>query len=119
METGPPHGSLVTHTKRFEKGLCMVLIRRMAFWFSMFSITICFKDYWETIHASTILLIGLGPFEPFKHWLLDFDPFKPPNSADISAKIPGYLVHFAFFFLIGTIIDCVVRFLGRTRRSRT
>ncbi|QYR22284.1 hypothetical protein KZ483_04625 [Paenibacillus sp. sptzw28] len=95
----------------------MFFLRRMAFWFSVFSIIICFKDYWETLHDPMILMIGLGPFEPFHHWMLDFDPFKPPNTADIREKFPGYIAHFIFFFLIGTILDKFARSFKRKRRN--
>ncbi|XEC94303.1 hypothetical protein AB6A23_23795 [Paenibacillus tarimensis] len=91
------------------EGMFMIILRRMTFWFSAFSIIIILNDYWETIHASTILLVGVGPFEPFKHWMLDFDRFEPPVSADLTAKFPGYIVHFIFFLLTGTILDRIIR----------
>ncbi|QYR23605.1 hypothetical protein KZ483_12320 [Paenibacillus sp. sptzw28] len=91
----------------------MILLKRITFWLSLISITICLNDIWETVHAPDILDIGVGPFEPFKHWMLDFDPFKPPSSALITAKFPGYIVHFAFFCLVGTILDNCIRLFKR------
>ena len=95
----------------------MFIWGRAAFWFSLFSIIICFHDYWKTIHIHdpVILMIGLGPFEPFHHWMLDFDPFEPPVTAAISAKMRGYVMHLFFFFLVGTALDKLIRNLKRKR----
>lgn len=96
-----------------------MIIKKFAFWSSVISVIICLHDYQDTINATNVLLLGLGPFEPFQHWMLDFDPFESPNSATLTAKIPGYFTHFISFFLVGASVDKVGYFIRRKRSNRS
>jgi hypothetical protein len=97
----------------------MILLRRMSFWFSLFSIIICFTDYWKTTHMQEPILvdymIGESPLEPFHHWMLAFDGPNPHKTFEFSASYPGYIVHFIFFLLLGTILDKIVRYFKRIK----
>jgi hypothetical protein len=99
----------------------MILLRRMSFWFSLFSIIICITDYWKTTHMQgpyiVTLMVGVSPFEPFRHWMLAFDRFDPPTTVDISTRYPEYIVHFIFFLLLGTILDKIVRYFKRIKEK--
>jgi hypothetical protein len=97
----------------------MFLLRRMSFWFSLFSIIICFTDYWKTTHKQGPILVNhlmrVSPLEPFHHWMLAFDQFDPHMTVDISTRYPEYIVHFIFFLLLGTILDKIVRYFKRIK----
>ncbi len=90
------------------------LFKRVTFWLGIISLLLCFNDIWGTLHSPTIFFVGLGPFEPFRHWMLKFDRFDHAiESASIGAKVPGYIVHFITFILVGMVID---RLMAKLRK---
>ncbi len=94
----------------------MVFFKKATFWLAVISILICLNNYLGN-DDKNILLIGLNPVlnsivytEPFRHWMLDFESAKlATDSATIRVLFPAYIIHFASFFLIGLLIDLLIR----------
>lgn len=86
--------------------MLLSIFKRVTFWLGIISLLMCFNDIWGTLHSPTIFMAGLGPFEPFRYWMLKFDRFDHAiESVSIEAKVPGYIVHFITFILVGIVMD--------------
>lgn len=103
----------------------LFLLRKFTFWLSLLSILICLNNYWGN-DDKNILLIGLNPVlnymvykEPFRHWIFNFESAKlAADSSSIRLYYRVYLIHFFSFFLIGIIIDFVIRLVRRSKTFR-
>ncbi|WP_311083077.1 hypothetical protein [Paenibacillus polymyxa] len=101
--------------------LLLVPYKKATFWFSVISILICLNNYLGN-EDKNIVLIGLNPLlnsivytEPFRDWIFDFDSAKlAADSATIRVQFPAYIIHFVSFFLIGLIIDFLIRIISQT-----
>lgn len=94
----------------------MKLWKKSAFWLVVVSLLICVNNYAGNDGAN-LLLISLNPFlhaitylEPVRPWIFDYESARfATDSAVISVRFPAYVLHVASFFLVGVVLDRLVR----------